>query len=205
MARPILSRAINQCSFREALTIEAEGAIRVVWVPFGYIEERARVVLVGITPGRYQAELALSAFRDALAEGFSLDDAFRRVEKTASFSGPLRTNLVAMLDHIGLQQLLGLETSAHLFRPGGELVHFTSALYFPVFVNGANYSGTPDVLRTPILRYWVDAMLAEEARQLPNAVWIPMGPKPAQALRHLASQGLIDPIKILDGLPHPSV
>jgi hypothetical protein len=163
----------------EALTIEQEGAIQVVWVPFGYIQENARVVLVGITPGRYQAELALSAFGDALAEGLSLGEAFRRVETTASFSGPLRTNLIAMLDHISLQVHLGLRTCADLFRPNGELVDFTSALYYPVFVNGTNYSGTPDMLRTRMLRYWVDAMLAEEAQQLPGSVWIPMGPKPS--------------------------
>jgi hypothetical protein len=188
----------------EVLTIEANGVIRVVWVPFGYIQEKARVVLVGITPGRYQAELALSAFGNALAKGLSLNDAFRQVETTASFSGPLRANLVAMLDHIGLERPLGLATCADLFRLGGDLVHFTSALFYPVFINGENYSGTPDLLRTQMLRYWVDTMLAEEARLLPNSLWIPMGPKPASALWHLAERGLIDPARILDGLPHPS-
>src|SRR5207253_1568352 len=116
----------------EALTIEEQGAIRVVWAPFGYLQESARVVLVGITPGRYQAELALSAFADAIAEGLGLDDATRRVKTTASFSGPLRANLIAMLDHIGLQEPLDLNTCADLFWPSGELVHFTSALHYPV-------------------------------------------------------------------------
>jgi hypothetical protein len=188
----------------EAFTIQEEGALRVVWAPFGYLQEGARVVLVGITPGRYQAEQALSTLADALAEGLGLDDAVRRVKTTASFSGPLRANLVAMLDHIGLQELLKLNTCAALFRPGGEFVHFTSALRYPVFVNGINYAGTPDLLRTKMLRDWVDAALAEEARRLPSAVWIPLGPKPAKALRYLADQNLIEPMKILDGLPHPS-
>ena len=83
-------------------------------------------------------------------------------------------------------------------------MHFTSALHYPVFVNGANYSGTPDLLRTGILRGWIDTVLAEEMRRLPDAIWIPMGPKPAKALRYLSAQGLIDPIRIFDGLPHPS-
>ena len=162
------------------------------------------MALVGITPGRYQAELALSAFWDGIAEGLGVDDALHRAKTTASFSGPLRANRVAMLDHIGLQGALSLNTCADLFRPGREFVHFTSALHYPVFVNGANYSGTPDLLRAKILRGWVDTALAEEARRLPDALWIPLGPKPAKALHHLAAQGLIDPIKILDGLPHPS-
>jgi hypothetical protein len=189
----------------EAFTIEKESGIRVVWAPFSYIPQKgARVVLVGITPGRFQAERALSTFADALAEGLGLDDAFRRVKTTASFSGPLRANLVAMLDQVGLQKPLGLNTCADLFKPGGDLVHFTSALHFPVFINGANYTGTPDLLCTPILRYWVDTILTDEARRLPGSLWIPLGPRPSKALRHLADQGLIDPMKILDGLPHPS-
>lgn len=188
----------------EALTIQEAGTIRVVWAPFGYIQEGARVVLVGITPGRYQAEQALSLFAYALAERQDLDHAVRLVKTMASFSGPIRANLIAMLDYIGLQELLKLNTCANLFLPSGELVHFTSDLHYPVFVNGANYSGTPDILRTKILRDLVDTILAEEARRLPNALWIPLGPKPSKALRYLAGQGLIDPMKILDCLPHPS-
>lgn len=59
----------------EHLTIEVQGKIRVIWVPFGYMRKGARVVLVGITPGRYQAERALWAFRDAFVDGLDLEDA----------------------------------------------------------------------------------------------------------------------------------
>jgi hypothetical protein len=188
----------------EAFTVERAGVIRVVWAPFGYMRDGARVVLVGITPGRYQAERALSVFRDAFAEGVGLQDAVNRVKATASFGGPLRTNLVAMLDYIGLQKPLGLSTCADLFGSSAELMHFTSALHYPVFVNGANYSGAPDLLRTKTLRDWIERTLGGDAGRLPDALWIPLGPKPAKALRYLADRGLIDPIKILDGLPHPS-
>src|SRR5690349_19079671 len=83
----------------DALTLDEDGPIRVVWVPFEYIPKRPVLALVGITPGRYQAERALTAFRDALRCGLTTEDAFRRVEAVASFSGPMRANLVAMLDH----------------------------------------------------------------------------------------------------------
>jgi hypothetical protein len=206
--RPVLSQIPDLVRLTEelieALTIEADGAIRVIWAPFGYMREdkSARVVLVGITPGRSQAERALRAFRDAFAEG--LQEAINRVKGTASFGGPLRTNLVAMLDHIGLHGILGLHSCADLFQSSGELVHFTSAFHYPVLVNGANYSGTPDFLHVKTLRDWLDRTLAEDARRLSRPLWIPLGPKPARALRYLADRGLIDPIRILDGLPHPS-
>jgi hypothetical protein len=176
----------------------------VIWAPFGYMRKGARVVLVGITPGRHQAERALSAFRDAFSEGTGLQDAVNRVKATASFGGPLRRNLIAMLEYIGLQEPLGLNTCADLFGSSAERAHFTSALRYPVFVNGAKYSGAPDLLRTKILRNWIERTLGDDAVCLPDALWIPLGPKPAKALRYLADRGLIDPTKFLDGLPHPS-
>ena len=108
---------------------------------------------------------------------------------TGSFSGPLRANLVAMLDAIGVAEHLGVQTTAEIFRPGSQDVHFTSALRYPVLVNGKNYNGTPDMLKTPLLRRMVETHLAEEARMLPDALWLPLGPRPEAALRHLARQG----------------
>lgn len=188
----------------EALTLDQEGPIRVVWVPFEYVPPRPVLALVGITPGRYQGEQALTAFREGLRLNLSIGDALRYVEATASFSGPMRANLVAMLDHIGVHDALRIASCAALFGSVEEPVHFTSAMRYPVFVNGINYSGSPDIIRTGILRRWVETTLAEEARLLPNVLWVPLGPRPAMALHRLAAQGLIDRNRILDGLPHPS-
>lgn len=186
-----------------ALTLHAQGALTVVWAPFDHVAADARLVVVGITPGRSQAENAFRAFRGALLDGATPAEALRRAKATGAFSGPLRRNLVAMLDHVGAQGALGVASCAALFDPVRELVHWTSALRHPVFVGG-NYNGTPDMLRTPALRAMVETHLAAEARALPRALWLPLGPKPAAALRHLAALGVLDAERILDGLPHPS-
>ena len=54
----------------------------------------------------------------------------------------MRTNLVKMLDHIGANHYLRLSSSAELFGTRKDLVHYTSALRYPVFKNGENYSGS---------------------------------------------------------------
>lgn len=64
----------------------------------------------------------------------------------------MRTHLVAMLDSIGVNQLLGMRSTALLWDGDTSLVHFTSVCSNPVFVDGENYSGAPPVLTTPILR-----------------------------------------------------
>lgn len=126
-------------------------------------------------------------------------------KRTASFSGTqTRANLVAMLDHIGLHAVCGLASSARLFEDGSRRVHFTSALRYPVFIDGRNYGGTPDMVRTPLLREMIEIHLAAEARALPAALWLPLGPKPAQALQHLVGLGVLDRGRVLAGLPHPS-
>ena len=187
-----------------AITLDQDGGLRVAYAPFDHIARDAKVVIVGITPGRVQATNALTAARRALRTGKSVPEALAEAKLTGSFSGPLRANLVAMLDAIGVAEHLGVGTTAELFRPGSQDVHFTSALRYPVFVGGQNYNGTPDMLRTPLLRRMVETHLAEEARMLPDALWLPLGPRPEAALRHLSEQGLLDRKRIVGGLPHPS-
>lgn len=188
----------------DALTLHREGDLAVAWAPFDHIAADARLVIVGITLGRQQAENALVAFRQALAEGASPAEASCRAKLTGAFSGPMRGNLVAMLDRIGVPAALGVRSAAELFEPGRELAHFTSALRHPVFVGSKDYNGMPDMLRTPALRRMVETHLAEEARAMPRAIWLSLGNKPAPALRHLAALGILDPDRILEGLPHPS-
>lgn len=187
-----------------ALTLHAGGDLSVVWAPFDHVAPTARLAIVGITPGRQQAENALSAFQAALMAGLSPVEALRRAKLAGSFSGPMRSNLVAMLDHIRVNRILGVASCDELFDARTERAHFTSVLRHPVFVGGANYNGNPDMLRTPILRRMIDEHLAAEAKTLPHALWLPLGPKPCAALKHLASRGILDHDRILDGMPHPS-
>lgn len=190
---------------RRALSLSERQGLEEVYAPFEHIALGARLVIVGITPGLSQANLALSAVRTHLRAGVGPTEALRLAKLTASFSGgAMRSNLVAMLDDIGVQRLFGMSTTAALFAPGGEQVHFTSALRNPVFVNGANYNGTPDMIRTADLRQAMEDGLTEEIRALPDAIWLPLGPKPAAALKHLVVAGHLSAAKVLDGMPHPS-
>ncbi len=188
----------------ETLTISREGHLTVHWAPFEHVAPNARLAIVGITPGRAQATNALLAFKKALQESKPHAAALRDAKLAASFSGPMRSNLVRMLDRISLPKLLAVPGAAALFDPMHERVHFTSALRYPVFVDGANYNGNPDPLRSLLLRGMVETCLAAEVRALPHAVWLPLGPKPTACLQHLVSLGVLAADRVLVGLPHPS-
>jgi len=188
----------------DRLILAREDRITVQWAPFEHTPRTARLVIVGITPGRVQAVNALRAFRDELHKGAAIDDALRLAKLVGSFSGPMRTNIVEMLDCIEVPPALDVQDGAALFNPAYELVHFTSALRYPVFVDGENYNGNPDMLRTPLLREMIETFLEAEARLLQDALWLPLGPKPAIALRHLVSRGALRADHVLEGMPHPS-
>lgn len=186
------------------LRIAIDGNIAVQYAPFDHIQDSARIGIVGITPGRFQATAALEELYKALRNGNSLQQALRLAKGHASFSGPMRKNLVAMLDHIGIAKWMGIPTTSSLWLENTSLVHFTSILRFPVFVNGENYSGSsPGMLSTPILRSQIKQWFCEELRILPDVLWIPLGDKVTEALRFAASEASVN-ARILTGLPHPS-
>ena len=186
------------------LLIERAGDLAMYYSPFEFIQSKAKVVLVGITPGASQASTALRMLRQELTQGATDVYALRSAKSTASFGGPLRTNLVAMLDFIGVNRKLGMASCSEVFKDGSELVHFTSALRFPVFKKGENYSGSPSIASSSFLRSISETLLREEAAALPDAMWIPLGKEPAAAVARLVSAGILEASQILDGLPHPS-
>jgi hypothetical protein len=187
------------------LVLDQAGSITTIYAPFDHIETKARLVVVGITPGLTQAVNALNAAVAASRKGFDLEKTLAESKLTASFSGgAIRNNLVAMLDAIGVARHFGVPSTADMFRAGSTSVHFTSALRYPVFVDGKNYNGTPDILTTPTLRRQIDTHLAEEAQALSHAIWLPLGPKADAAVTHLANRGHLDPARVLSGMPHPS-
>jgi len=109
-----------------------------------------------------------------------------------------------MLDHIGLHRWAGLGSIADLWTTRSDLAHFTSALRYPVFVNGKNYSGQPSMTATPALRELLASCLKEEALALPDAVWIPLGPTATAGVEWVIQQGALRRDNVLIGLPHPS-
>lgn len=184
--------------------IASEGALTAHYIPFDLVNLKAKVVLVGITPGLTQWRNAIAEAKRQLEDGASLDEVCIAAKRTGAFSGAMRPNLVNLLNTVGLQRRLGINTCESLFGIDSHLVHTTSVLRHPVFVDGANYNGKPGILRTPFLQQQVLDHFAKEAAQLREALYIPLGPVVNETLLWLTQQGVIDRNNVLSGLPHPS-
>jgi hypothetical protein len=189
----------------DAFRIYAQGNLSIYLASLDVANENARVSLIGITPGWTQMEIAYRAARLALLAGQTIDSVCARAKAQVSFAGPMRGNLISMLDGIGLPVALGITTCEALFGRAGALLHTTSAIRYPVFVEGENYAGhRPKPLRTQILRDMARSLLMEELRQIPDALVIPLGACVDEVVRDLVQQRALDPRRCLFGFPHPS-
>jgi len=191
-------------SLIQKLRIAGDGAIDVCYAPFEYVNPEARVVIVGITPGRTQMLNALKEARRKLDSDADFMTTLIAAKKTGAFSGSMRPNLVALLDHVGVNRWLGISSCNTLFGTAAHLVQTASVLTYPVFANGENYNGTPNMIRHPLLRKQLLSHFGQTVRRLPTALFIPLGDKVAEAMHFVADQGLMNRNHILDGLPHPS-
>ncbi|MFJ7941009.1 hypothetical protein ACIQYG_21310 [Peribacillus sp. NPDC096622] len=127
--------------------------IEIYYAPFEFVNEQAKVVIVGITPGLHQMKKSYSTVINARGHIHNDEEILHEVKKNSSFEGTMRKNLVLMLDELGLHTYLNISSSLDLFSEASNLVHTTSVLTYPVFYNGKNYSGTtPNILKTELLK-----------------------------------------------------
>src|SRR5699024_11175671 len=80
-----------------------------------YINEHARIVIVGITPGWTQTKMAFQVARNAFMAGDSLSEVSKKAKAAARISGKMQRNLISMLDACGLQDRLDMSSSERLF------------------------------------------------------------------------------------------
>lgn len=91
---------------------------RIIFEPTGfeYQNTKAKVVIVGITPGNSQ----LKGDR----EGLDL----REIKRKNAFAGSMRPHLINMLDYIGVNRLLDIESCRSLWEEDFDKVDMTSLL-----------------------------------------------------------------------------
>ena len=183
------------------------GRIDMAWAPFDPVNREARIAIIGITPGREQMDTALDAYRRLRQTGQDHAQAAATAKARASFSGGMRTTLVRLLHEIGVQGHLGIRDCARLWHEANHLVHFSSVLRWPVFVEGQNYTGhKPKITARPLFRTVIEQTLVSEIRQHPaDCLIAPLGRQALLGLEQaIAALPGFDRRRLLAGLPHPS-
>ena len=180
------------------------------YAPFDYVNAHARLILVGITPGRTQMNRALNAARLALSAGTSMSEAVRKVKREGSFSGAMRSNIVNTLNRLGYHTKLGVTCASQLWGTDDHLVHFCSLLKYPVFLAGNDYNGKPKAHKDVNLHKMLLEGFAADLKLLPrDAILLPLGETVLESIVALKSAGHV-PQDLLSfegkyvAPPHPS-
>ena len=157
-----------------------------------YVNPKARVVIVGITPGNSQME----ASRCGKSK--------KEIKRENAFAGKMRPKLVEMLDAIGVNRLLGIKNCDTLWSGDFDKVQMTSLLRDATYKGRKMYRGSPSILNTPKLKAaLMDGFVKQDCRKCKNAkLYVALGPKVKEVLDVLKAKGeLIAPIVTI---PHAS-
>lgn len=169
------------------------------------INKKAKVFIVGITPGWTQTSIAYKVAKDELSLDKDFSEVRRTCKKMSRFAGSMRNNLIMMLDEIELNKKLNIESCSELFGMVDELLHTTSLIPYPVFIKKKNYTGSnPSILGSDILMSYVEKYFYEEVKILNDALIIPLGKAVEEVLWDMIKKRLISREQCLLGFPHPS-
>lgn len=180
--------------------------LRMFYAPHNeYLNPSAKVIIVGLTPGFTQMRIAIQEAIIGLEAGLSDEEVCKRAKEAARFAGSMRSTLIHMFDTLELHQYLNLNSCGELFQAQQTILHTTSLLRFPVFVEKNNYSGAhPKLTSNPFLRECAQWSLEQELGILSQALIIPLGRTVEALLQVLVSERKLDPRRCLWGFPHPS-
>ena len=185
------------------LRIYYDDILEVWYSPHGVASSSPKLWVLGITPGWNQMRIAYEDAAVAIQQGLSRQEAARSAKPRVAFAGSMRTNLIAMMDELGLATALELSSSADLF--GAELLRTGSVLKYPVFTRGKNYTGySPKPHAHSVLCEMLDTVFATELESIVDCLILPLGKTVESVLDHFVAMGLLDGARVLRGFPHPS-
>ena len=175
--------------------IEKDGNIEIYYAPFDYINSKAKIAIVGITPGLQQMTQSFQAIKD----GKSL----KEVKDLSSFKGSMRTTLIKYMDELKINKILKIKSCESLFDLDSKYLHTTSLVKYPVFDKGKNYSGA-NILKKKILLEFIEENFLKELKILQNSIIIPLGNTVSSTIDYLNTKHQLSLRCFLKGFPHPS-
>ena len=189
-------KSINKLTIiNKKFLIKKENNIEIYYAPFNYINAKAKVMIVGITPGLQQM---LKSF-EAINQGKSL----KEVKDLSSFKGSMRTTLIKYLNELNINRILEIKSCESLFNIDSKYLHSTSLIKYPVFDEGKNYSGS-NILKKKVLLNFLEANFVKELKKFDKTIIVPLGKTVSSTIDYLNNKFNLNLTCFLKGFPHPS-
>ena len=156
--------------------INTENNIEIYYAPFDYVNPKAKIMIVGITPGFQQMQQSF----EVINEGKSL----KEVKDLSSFKGSMRTTLIKYLDELKVNKTIKIKSCESLFDKNSKYLHTTSLVKYPVFDKGKNYAGA-NILKKKILLDFIEKNFLQELKTLKKSIIIPLGNTVSSTIEYL--------------------
>ena len=206
---PLKNKYTKEELLIDKFLIDKENNIEIYYAPHNeYLNPKAKVFIIGITPGFQQMSTAIATARKELEVSDNIEEIQYKCKVAARFSGSLRKNIISMLDGIELNNIFNLESCSQLFEEEDYLLHTISLIPYPVFVKKENYTGhTPKLIKSKFLMKYIYDNFINEFKKLEKSeeiLLISLGKAVEEVLIKLKEDGVIKEEQILMGFPHPS-
>lgn len=188
------------------LYTDEKGKIKIYYAPHNeIINVNAKIFIVGITPGWTQTSIAYKTAKEGLFENLSMEQIRKNCKVNSRFAGSMRKNIIDMLNELELNKYLDINSCSELFDENNELLHTTSLIPYPIFVNGKNYTGSnPTILGNEVFLSYVKKYFYNEVKTLNDVLIVPLGKAVEDVLQMMVDEDIISDNQCLFGFPHPS-
>jgi hypothetical protein len=177
------------------------------YIPFEHVNRAPRLVIVGITPGNNQLNLAYGKAQELLRAGWPDEQILTEIKKAGAFGGPaMKPNLLKMLRHFHFEKILDIPDVESLWEENAGLLHSTSTVPHAAFKAGKMFAGSfEEVLASPLLREcFLDCFVASAAEISKDALFVGLGPCPKAALEWCVREGVLGRGQVLGSFCHPA-
>lgn len=209
MKLPLKDKYTKEELLIQDFLVDSENSIEIYYAPHNeYLNPKAKIFIIGITPGFQQMSTAIATARKEFELGSDIKEIQYKCKVAGRFSGVIRKNIISMLDEITLNKALNIDSCSELFNKKDYLLHTISLIPYPVFVKKQNYSGhTPKLIKSEFLMKYIYENFIDELNRLDNfneVLLIPLGRAVEEVLFELEGKGFIREGQILNNFPHPS-
>ncbi len=187
--------------------VDRDGVYAMTYVPFEHSNAGARLVLVSTTPGHAHVRLAAELTEGLLQRHAPGRTIQRENKRQVELGGKLvRPNLIRMLDHFGIAQLIGLPGAAALWDDGFALLQPLALLPYATTRRGLAFDGNLEELNAvAMLRRVFEQRFLAALRQIDKqALFVALGRTAWSALGHAVDHGLLQRRQLLGMLPVPA-
>lgn len=196
----------NILSKKFELYSDNKNIIKIYYAPHNeIINQKAKIFIVGITPGWTQTQIAYKTAHEGLVKNLNSEQIRKNCKVKSRFAGSMRKNIIEMLDELELNRYLKISSCSELFDYKNELLHTTSLIPYPIFINNKNYTGSnPSILENEVFVDYVKRYFYKETENFDNILIIPLGKAVEEVLKMMINENIIYDKQCLFGFPHPS-